>query len=117
MVIDDDPMVRTVLGSMLEYFEWLVTTVANAEEAFALLDRSPAPAVLITDVDLGLGMNGFHFCTIARQRWPETGIVVISGRPPCAKQLETLGAREIFLPKPVTLSVLETALASVCNRS
>jgi CheY-like chemotaxis protein len=100
---------------MLECFEWLVTTVSSAEAALALFDTIPAPAVFVTDVNLGPGINGFEFRIVARNRWPEIGIVVISGRPPCPKQLEALGSQDVFLSKPVTLSALEAALARVCH--
>jgi CheY-like chemotaxis protein len=115
VLVEDDPIIRDVLGGMLECFEWLVTTVASAEDALSLLDTAAAPAVLITDVNLGLGMNGFEFCAIAQRRWPEVGIVVISGRPACANQLDTLRPQDIFLSKPITLSALEAALARICN--
>jgi DNA-binding NtrC family response regulator len=113
IVVDDDPIVLEVLRGMLEHFEWLVMTASGAEDALES-NSLPAPALLVTDVDLGAGMDGFAFCVVARHRWPDIGVVVISGRPPLPKQLKALGSQEFF-PKPVTMSALEAAIAHVCN--
>ena len=112
IVVDDDPLVLEILSGMLEHLEWLVTTASNAEAVLAS-DILPAPGLLVTDVNLGAGMDGFAFSIMARHRWPKIGIVVISGRPPRPQQLEALCAQGIFLFKPVTLSALSAAIAHV----
>jgi DNA-binding response OmpR family regulator len=57
-------------------------------------------------------MDGFEFCTVARRRWPDVKIVVISGRQPHSEQLDTLSLHDVFLLKPVDMSALEAAIAS-----
>jgi DNA-binding NtrC family response regulator len=114
IVVDDDPLVLEVLSGMLQHLKWLVTTACNAEDVLAS-DILPAPNILVTDVNLGKGLDGFALSTKARHRWPDIGVVVISGRPPSPQQLNTLRSQDIFLFKPVTLSALTAAIARVCD--
>ena len=116
ILVEDDPLVRTVLSDTLGQLGWAVVEVSNAEAALAL-PKSLVPEILITDVNLGAGLNGFELWSLARYRWPSIGIVVISGRPPSSRQIESLGLNEIFLQKPVRLPVLEAAIARVSERN
>jgi diguanylate cyclase (GGDEF)-like protein len=112
VVVDDDPSVLATLSDTLELLGWKVTTASSAEEALASPESFPAPRIVITDVNLGAGMDGFEFCPVARRRWPGVQIVVISGRPPRGEQLDTLSSHDVFLLKPVRMSALEAAIAS-----
>jgi EAL domain-containing protein (putative c-di-GMP-specific phosphodiesterase class I)/ActR/RegA family two-component response regulator len=112
VVVDDDPLFLAMLSETLEHLGWMVTTASSAEEVLALPESFPAPQIVITDVNLGTGMDGFEFCPVARRRWPDVKIVVISGRQPNSEQLDTLSLHDVFLPKPVDMSALEAAIAS-----
>lgn len=112
VVVDDDPNVLAILSEILEHLGWMVTTASSAEEVLALPECFPAPQIVITDVNLGTGLDGFEFCLVARRRWPDVKFVVISGRPAHSEQLDTLSSRDVFLPKPVHMSALEAAIAS-----
>ena len=112
VVVEDDPISLATLSETLEHLGWTVTTASSAEEVLALPESFPAPQIVITDVNLGTGMDGFEFCPVARRRWPDVNIVVISGRPPHSKQLDTLSLHDVFLLKPVHMSALEAAIAS-----
>lgn len=112
IVVEDDPQVREMLSDTLKQLEWSVVEAADAEAALAL-PESLVPEILITDVNLGPGLDGFELCSFARCRWPAAGIIVISGRAPDDGQIDSLGVNEIFLQKPVGLPVLEAAIARV----
>jgi two-component system, OmpR family, response regulator len=112
ILVEDDPVVREVLSDTLKQLGWAVVEASNAEAALAL-PESLVPEILITDVNLGPGPDGFELCSFARCRWPAVGIIVISGRLPSNGQMNSLGMKEIFLQKPVRLPVLEAAIARV----
>ena len=112
VVVEDDPISLATLSETLEHLGWMVTTASSAEEVLALPESFPAPQIVITDVNLGTGMDGFEFCPVARRRWPDVKIIVISGRPPHSEQLDTLSLHDVFLLKPVYRSALEAAIAS-----
>ena len=115
VLVEDDPLVREMLSDTLEQLGWAVVEASDAEAALAL-PESLVPEILITDVNLGPGPDGFELCSLARYRWPAVGIIVISGRPPGNGRIESLGGKEIFLQMPVRLSVLEAAIAQVVER-
>jgi EAL domain-containing protein (putative c-di-GMP-specific phosphodiesterase class I)/CheY-like chemotaxis protein len=115
ILVEDDPLVLKVLSDTLEQLGWAVVEVSDAEAALAL-PESLVPEIVITDVNLGPGLNGFELCSLARNRWPAAGIIVISGRPASNRQMGSFGAKEIFLQKPVRLPVLEAAIARVRER-
>lgn len=117
ILIDDDSLVREVLGGALEILGWDVTSVASAEAALALAAEFPAPRLIVTDVNLGAGMSGFELLPHARRRWPDAGIIVISGRPVEPNALAGLGKHEIFLTKPASIATLGGAISRVVVNS
>jgi CheY-like chemotaxis protein len=113
ILIDDDSLVREVLGGALEVLGWDVTPIASAEAALAMSDIFPTPRLIVTDVNLGAGMSGFELLPHARRRWPDAGIIVISGRPVEPNALAALGDHEIFLAKPASIATLDSAISRV----
>ncbi len=113
ILIDDDPLVREVIGEALEVLGWDVTPFANAEAALAMSDVLPTPRLIVTDVNLGAGMSGFELLPHARQRWSGAGIIVISGRPVEQTDLGLLCEHEVFLTKPASIAVLGDAITKV----
>jgi diguanylate cyclase (GGDEF)-like protein/PAS domain S-box-containing protein len=113
LLVDDDPLVLSILTSMLRELGWTVTTASSADAALALHDAVPAPDLLLTDVDLGPGMDGFALGRAMRCHWSKIRIMYFSGRPPPPDKLDALGPGEMFLMKPVTFPKLEAAVAPV----
>ncbi len=73
------------------------------------------PCVLVTDVDLGAGMDGLALAREVRRRWPGVGVVYVTGRP---SNLDghALVARERFLTKPFALARLTAAVRDLMGR-
>ncbi len=77
-VIDDHEMVREGLKAMLKAesdFE-IVGDAANAEQAFALIDRLH-PDVILLDVRLP-GMSGVEICRNVTERYPEIAVIIVT---------------------------------------
>ena len=110
LLVEDDELVRTCLHEALEDAGLMVTERASAEDALALLDVEGAPCVLVTDINLGPGMDGLAFAARVRQRYPALSVVYISGRHP---RLAKLDCRERFLPKPFHAASLVRAIHDV----
>lgn len=66
LVVDDEPVMRTITESILAQHEFDVSTVDSAEKAIALINAGTIPDLLLLDV-LMPGMNGFEACRILRQ--------------------------------------------------
>jgi DNA-binding NtrC family response regulator len=82
LLIEDDDLVRMVLSETLGSDGIEVDGLANAEDALILLGAGQVPDVLVTDVDLGPGINGFDLAEIARSRHPGVQVILISGTVP-----------------------------------
>ena len=71
ILVDDDELVREVLAELLASERYDVTTYATAEDLLAQADRACAPDVIVTDINLGRGMDGLGE-TERRMDWFET---------------------------------------------
>ncbi len=116
LLVDDDPLPREITQEILEELGWTVTAASSAEEALAVADTAPTPLVLIVDINLGSGMDGFEFGGVARKRWPNIPIVYFSGRP-LPERKTTFDPHEIFLMKPVPIITMERAIACVTGEA
>ncbi|MBR1120431.1 response regulator [Bradyrhizobium lablabi] len=80
VVVEDDPIQREMLASLLEEGHFEVIQCEDAQTAdLALAKRHPA--LLVTDVNLVGAMSGLELARKARQLHPEIRVIVISGRP------------------------------------
>jgi CheY-like chemotaxis protein len=113
LLVEDDESIRSCLADLLVDAGLRVTSVANAREAFAV-QLLEDPSVLLADVRLGPGMNGFVLVAAARQRWPGIRCVLMSGDPAAAQKgaggQEGVGGPDLFLSKPFRAAQLLQAL-------
>ena len=65
LVVDDEPVMRTITESVLAQQEFEVSTANSAEEAILMISEGLVPDLLLLDV-LMPGMNGFEACRILR---------------------------------------------------
>ncbi len=110
LLVEDDDLVRDCLAEALHDAGLDIEGSASGEAALAVLRREAAPKVLVTDINLGHGMDGLAFARAAREVHPDLPIVYISGR---YGELRGLSGRERFLPKPFTAPSLLRAIADV----
>ena len=86
----------------------------SGEQALATLTPDAGFDVLVTDIALGTGMRGTQLATLAQQRLPSLGVLLMSGYP-----AELLDAdREAppqweLLQKPFNRDELARAIANV----
>lgn len=110
LLVEDDELVRDCLHEALEEAGLIVTDRACAEDALELLYAEGAPCVLVTDINLGPGMDGLAFAAAARRRYPALSVIYISGRHP---RLAKLDCHERFLPKPFAAALLVRTIREV----
>jgi DNA-binding response OmpR family regulator len=113
LVVDDDAAVLEVLLDVLRDAGFTVTLATSAEDAIAMASGA-APDVLVTDLDLGTGMNGIELAAEARRRWPNLPVVYISGRG-WLMHGHQLDDREVYLPKPFHQNELLGGVQAVAN--
>ena len=109
LLVEDDALIREVLGDALQSAGLNTVGSASAEAALEVLSEG-TPGVVITDINLGGGMDGLALGRAARARFPDLPFVYISGRYGEVRGLDGL---ERFLTKPFSTSVLLRAIDEV----
>lgn len=109
LVVEDEPLIRLGLVSLLEEAGLTVMDAPNADGAVRLLEANAGVSVLVTDVDMPGSMDGAQLAHLVRQRWPGVAIIAISGKVGVDPGMLPPGAR--FFSKPVRDEVLISAIA------
>ncbi len=110
LLVDDDELVRVCLIEALHEAGLIASEQCCGEDALrAIRDQGP-PRVLVTDINLGAGMDGLAFAAELHRHHPHVPVIYISGR---YAELKQLGSIERFLPKPFTTRRLLCAIDEV----
>ncbi|MGG5818742.1 response regulator [Falsiroseomonas sp. HW251] len=75
LLVEDEALVREVLHEELAEAGLDVASVGSAEEGLDAVEQQGPPPVIVTDVNLGCGMDGVALAEEAHRRWP--GVVVV----------------------------------------
>ena len=77
LIVDDNPMLLTVLAEIFKQRGYFVRTASDGFSALALL-RDRVPDVLISDLNMP-GMSGFELLSVVRRRFPAITVIAMSG--------------------------------------
>jgi two-component system cell cycle response regulator len=113
LVVDDDLLIRKLLGRWLQDEGYQVIQAAGAEEALEAIRSSP-PDILITDLEMP-GMNGLELCRAVRALdLPHyLYVVVLTASTEEGSLIASLEAgADNFLTKPVTREELLARIRS-----
>lgn len=100
LVVEDEPLLRYALASELSVAGFQVLEAANTDEAETVLTTRSPVDVVITDVQMPGPRDGTVLARMVRAQWPETKVVIASGRPP-SEQIRTVA--DDFFGKPYDL--------------
>jgi two-component system, cell cycle response regulator CpdR len=82
LVVEDDPLQRETIVTLLEESEMDVIQCESAEAAELVLEHvGGCLTTLLTDVNLAGSMDGIELAQIAHDRFPDLRIIVISASP------------------------------------
>jgi len=107
LVIDDEPQLRTFVGSVLRDEGWTVSEAESAEQAFAMLPEREW-SVVFCDVMLG-GADGYSVLRRFKEELSETKVVLMTGHGSAAGALDAtaFGAYD-YLLKPFGVDALQS---------
>lgn len=115
LVVDDDPSVNQLLAVALGGEGFAVICASTAEEALAECRRHRDVNLLLTDVELGDGMNGLDLAAVLLRDFPALKVLVISGTTEYeAKARENCWP---FLKKPFDVASLLNGVRETLFRS
>lgn len=115
LVVDDEQVVRRVLGDGLTRAGYIVELAGSGQAALARLER-PGIDLLLLDLQLG-DIDGVQVMEEARWRWPDLPIVMLTahGSLPSAIAAVRCSVAD-YLLKPIGLEELRACIAAVLAR-
>jgi two-component system cell cycle sensor histidine kinase/response regulator CckA len=109
LLVEDEPMVRTVAERALTRHGYQVLTANNGEEALEIVERGDEIALLVSDVVMPL-MDGPTMVREARKTRPDLPILFMSGYAEEQLRKSIDIANVAFLPKPFSVQELAEAV-------
>ena len=115
LLVEDEALVREAVAEGLADDGLDVVEAPCGEDALILTEKVGPPEVLVTDVELGTGMSGLALAEEVQRRWPEAGVVIMTGTPSSVGH-RCFGQRERFLAKPFGSARLVSAVRELMGR-
>jgi DNA-binding NtrC family response regulator len=115
LLVEDEPLVRLVVVDILMEANFRIIEASNAAEALTVLSAGVSVDVLLSDVEMPPGPNGYALAHEVRERWPEIEILIVSGREWPVEGDLPLGAA--FLAKPVPNETILQQVKSAALRA
>jgi|SRR6478609_4161855 DNA-binding response OmpR family regulator len=114
LLVEDEPMLSELVTEALTDKGFAVHAAPDADRALEHLLSGAHVDIMLTDIDLGEGMDGAQLARIVRELRPRLPIIYASGR-------RSLGDFHIvpgstFLPKPYTLNQVDATIAHYLQR-
>lgn len=106
LYVDDDACLRRISTKCFSGLGYSVSTAASAEEALAIFEREHFN-LIVTDFDMGAGMNGQQLAAETKARKPNVPVIIVSGNDGNEDLCKDIDA---FLLKPFPMAAL-TSLA------
>jgi DNA-binding response OmpR family regulator len=99
LLVEDDELIRMTLVEVMTEAGFDVVEASNAEDALKLVETSHPPLLMVSDVNLGAGMDGFELAVAVRLQWPKIPTLLMSGvSSNFAGQHRSLADRFMFKP-------------------
>jgi CheY-like chemotaxis protein len=108
LAVDDEPALTKAVMRLLRPIGHLVTTASSGEEALEKLAAEPFDIVL-SDVGMGAGMNGWELAERVRVGWPQVRFALATGWGASIDPVEALEKGVVaVLAKPYSAAELES---------
>ena len=110
VLVDEEPTIRQATACQLREASFEVVEAADSDEALKHLESSSKVHGLVTDAHLPGRVDGHELAGLARNRWPDLAVVMLSGHSDATSGPVPPGAE--FVAKPY----LTTHLIPTLNR-
>jgi signal transduction histidine kinase len=107
LVIDDEPAIRTLVVEVLREYGYRAIEADSGPSGLRILQSAARIDLLVTDIGLPGGMNGWQVADTARQKCPELKVLFITGFAESAVVSNgNLPAGMAVITKPFALTAL-----------
>src|SRR5689334_10488735 len=80
LLVEDDPVIRTLVGVVLQRAGFTVLDASDAEQALHASRSNGKIDVVLTDVHLGDGrLDGFELAALIVRERPDVPVIIMSG--------------------------------------
>jgi two-component sensor histidine kinase len=79
LVVEDEMVLRMRAADIVEDAGFCAVEAVNADEAIAVLESRSDIALLFTDIQMPGSMDGLKLAHAVHSRWPDIGIILVSG--------------------------------------
>lgn len=102
LVVDDDPVIRSILNDVLSP-QYRLLMAQNGEEALQVLDQEGSnTSLILSDMEMPR-MGGLDLLVEVRKNYPDVGMIMISGTTDVKQSIEAMrGGAYDFVTKPFT---------------
>lgn len=101
LVVEDDAILLMDTASAFTAAGMVVFEALDADEAMAILAQRNDISVVITDLDMPTGrMSGRQLVDTITDRWPDVGVVILSGAGEARPRVLPDGVRFLHKPSP-----------------
>src|ERR1700730_6467416 len=80
LIVEDEPLVRMSISGALLQAGFEVLASSNGVEALEVLAVRPDVLAVVTDIVMPGAVDGFELAREVQLRWPDIGIIVVSGQ-------------------------------------
>jgi DNA-binding NtrC family response regulator len=115
LLVEDEPLVRLVAADILMEAHFRVIEAADAEEALTVLRADVDVDVVLSDVEMPPGMNGYELAWQIHRNWPWMGILMSSGRE--WPRVNDLPPGAAFLAKPYSYATLLSHVMAAAEKA
>ncbi|OYV33558.1 MAG: hypothetical protein B7Z80_23700 [Rhodospirillales bacterium 20-64-7] len=119
LVVDDEPMVRTIIAAALKDHGHRVAQAEDGASALALIAQGQAVDILVTDLAMPGDMDGLALIREARHRLPNLPALLLTGHTGDAGQRALADAAGsgpfALLHKPVSADTIEAHVRILLN--
>lgn len=115
LLVEDNVVLNFEITESLHNFHYRTTSVYCGEAALEALNRRQYLAGLVTDIELGVGPDGFSIAYRARALYPGLPVVFISGAGAAERRARGV-AGSVFIGKPLHPHQIVAALAQLIPR-
>jgi CheY-like chemotaxis protein len=113
LVVEDEFLIRLNTVQMIEEAGCETMEAANADEALAILGRTPDIDIVFTDVNMPGSMNGLELAQVIAENRPSVRVVLTSGK--VIVRGEDLPRDDRFIPKPFSYDQVARVLHELAH--
>lgn len=114
LVVEEESDERAAIAEHLAGAGFRTLQAADSDEALRLLGDHSDVSGLVTDAHVPGEADGYELARLARERWPQLGVVMMSGHSDASSGPIPDGAE--FVAKPYATSHLVPALRRLLQR-